>query len=425
MTRSTKIVAVGVVGLILLGGASAGACKFALACGLNRFGIGTTGPVDAPPIEGGRATLPDGWADRNVVKGLVLPTDFAFLPDGSVMVTEKDGLVKIASLDGGLPAPILDLRRRVSTSDIRGLLTVTTDPGFPREPYVYLLYTGAARDDGAAPTTTYVSRFTWDGERLQPGSERKLLRIPQQEAHAGGQIVFLSDGTMLVSTGDAAASDGKELESLHAQDVNALPGKILRVTPDGLGVDSNPFWNGDAEANRSKVWAYGFRNPFRLTLRPGSQVPVVGEVGFVHEDEVDVVRKGANYGWPCFEGKERGPGAFPESSTCKTLYAKGPAATASPIVMNDRDDGASITGGAFYDGVAYPQKYRRAYFYADFSYGWLRYLKIDDEGDLAEGPIDFGTGLPGPVALHTGPDGRLYYLSLTTGELRRIDESRG
>lgn len=425
MTRVTKILVLCAAGLVLLGGSTAGACKVALDCHLNRVGIGTDLPVDVPPIERGRATLPAGWADRTVVSGLVLPTDFAFLPDGRVVFTEKGGLVKISHLDGRPPEPILDLKRRVSTFDIRGLLTVTIDPQFPRDPYVFVLYTGAAGDDGEAPTTTYVSRFTWMGESLNPKSERRLLRIPQEGAHAGGQIVFSSDGMMFVSTGDAAASDGKELRSLRAQNVDALQGKILRVTPGGLGVDSNPFWNGDATANRSKVWAYGFRNPFRLTLEPGSQIPVVGEVGFLHEDEIDVVGKGANYGWPCYEGRERGPGQFPETTACKGLYAKGPIATRSPIVANDHDDGASITGGAFYDGSAYPEEYRGAYFYADFSYGWLRYLKLDGDANLVGAPVAFGSKLPGPVALHVGPDGKLYYLSLTTGELRRIDDSDG
>jgi glucose/arabinose dehydrogenase len=425
MTRPTKLLALGVIALILILGTSAGACKFVLACGLDRFGVGTTRPVDAPPIESGRAQLPDGFFDRTVVGGLIEPTDFAFLPDGRVMFTQKGGLVRISPAGGGRATTILDLRRRVSTFDIRGLLTITIDPGFPRQPYVYVLYTGAAADAGEAPTTTYLSRFTWNGRELSPTSERKLVQIPQQEAHAGGQVAFASDGTIFVSTGDAAASDGKELKSLRAQDLDQLPGKVLRVTRQGLGVDSNPFWNGDPAANRSRVWAYGFRNPFRLTLAPQSELPVVGELGFLREDEIDVIRRGGNYGWPCVEGRLRGPGAFPRTETCEALYAKGDGATVSPIVANDRKSGASITGGAFYEADAYPEQYRGAFFYADFSYGWLRYLRLGEQGDLAEGPSDFGTNLPGPVALHVGPDGTLYYLSLTTGQLRRIEAAGG
>ena len=123
MTRTTKLVAVGVAVVILLVGASAGACKFALACGLDRFGIGTTRPVDAPPIEGGRATLPADFVDTTIVRGLAEPTDFAFLPDGRMLFTQKGGLVRISPAAGGTTTTVIDLRRRVSTFDIRGLLT--------------------------------------------------------------------------------------------------------------------------------------------------------------------------------------------------------------------------------------------------------------------------------------------------------------
>ena len=158
-----------------------------------------------------------------------------------------------------------------------------------------------------------------------------------------------------------------------------------------------------------------------MTLAPRTELPVVGDVGFAGQDEVDVVQKGRNYGWPCFEGNTRGPGAFPDTAACRALYLRGPKATESPLIAYDHDNSASITGGAFYDGTRYPQEFRGVYFYADFAYGWLRYAKLDEEGALLGAPADFATDLPGPVAMHVGPDGRLYYLSLPTGELRRLD----
>ncbi len=174
MGLATKIVIWSTAIVLLLGGSVAGACKFALVCGIR----GQQG--DIPPIESGRAVLPVGWTDETVVAGLAVPTDFAFLPDGQVLISERDGLVKIATLDGTRPRVVLDLRDRVSTVDIRGLLTVTAHPDFPSEPYVYLLYTGAAAGSGMTPTTTYVSRFTWEGRRLAPRSERRLLEIPNK-----------------------------------------------------------------------------------------------------------------------------------------------------------------------------------------------------------------------------------------------------
>ena len=114
--------------------------------------------------------------------------------------------------------------------------------------------------------------------------------------------------------------------------------------------------------------------------------------------------------------------AVPGATTFTAPAAGGNASVntgnAAPLVQ-----GGCITGGTFYEADAYPEQYRGVYFYADFSYGWLRYLRLNENGDLTEGPSDFGTNLPGPVALHVGPDGSLYYLSLTTGQLRRIQPS--
>jgi glucose/arabinose dehydrogenase len=313
---------------------------------------------------------------------------------------------------------VLDLRSRVSTSDIRGLLTVTVDPVFPSRPYLYVLYTAAVAREGA-PTTNVLSRFTWRGGRLDPSSEKRLVVVPEPHAHAGGQIAFARDGTIFVSTGDAA--DPQEaLTSIVAQDLDQLRGKVLRVTQDGRGVPGNPFWNGDATANRSKVWAYGFRNPFRLTLLPGTETPIVGDVGYLQQDEITAATRGSDNGWSCYEGTVRGPAGYPATPTCRALYAKGDDAVNVPIVSFDHDEAAALTGGTFVPGAAVDSSSRTVYVFADFVHGWLRYLDLHD-GRLVGPPREFADGLPGPVALHKGPDGALYYLSTPTGKLRRIE----
>ena len=421
MSRTAKIVAlVAAAALLLLGGSGAVACKVALSCGIDRLGIGDDDPGvgDVPPIGGGEAELEHGLSERTVVRGLDFPTDFAFLPSGEVVFSEKNGLVRVARMGTGAPRTVLDLRSRVSTSDIRGLVTVTVDPDFPRRPYVYVIYTAAVAPE-MAPTTSHVSRFTWRDGRLDPASEVRILTSPVEDAHAGGQIVFARDGTLFVSTGDGVNSN-EVPKSLAAQDVDKTQGKVLHLARDGKGVPGNPFWNGDPDATRSKVWAYGFRNPFRLTLHPSSGLPVVADVGYLAEDEVSVVTKGSNDGWPCYEGTRRGPGRYPATAVCRRLYRKGPAAEHPPVVAFRHQDTASIAGGAFWDGDAVGADARRIYVVADFSYGWLRYLDVE-RGTLEGEATELGERLPGPVALHVGPDGALYYLSAPTGELRRVE----
>ena len=259
MSRTATIAATLAVVLLFLGGSGAAACKFALSCGLDRLEGEDSEVVDEQPLAEGEAELPEGWQERTIVKGLDFPTDFAFLPSGDVVVTEKNGLVRAASTRTGRLRRVLDWRSRVSTSDIRGLLTVTVDPAFPSRPYLYLMYIAAVAREGA-PTTSNVSRFTWRRGRLDPSSEKRIVVVPEPVAHAGGQIVFAADGTIFVGTGDAAAPEAVPT-SLVAQDLDQLRGKVLHVTRDGKGVPENPFWNGDATASRSKVWAYGLQEP--------------------------------------------------------------------------------------------------------------------------------------------------------------------
>jgi glucose/arabinose dehydrogenase len=422
MSRTATVLAVAAVAIVLLGGSGAAACKFALSCGIGNHLVEAEEPiVDEQPLPTGVARLTAGWTEQKVLAGLNFPTDFAFFPSGDVVVTEKDGVVKVADPESKRTRVVLDIRSRVSDDDIRGLLTVTVDPSFPRNPYLYVLYTAAVRDP-KAPTTSNVSRFTWRNGRLDPASEKRILTVVERRAHAGGQIVFAPDGTLFVSTGDAQHSQ-EVPAALVAQDLDRLQGKVLHLTRDGKGVPGNPFWNGDPSATRSKIWAFGFRNPFRLTLEPGSETPVVGDVGFQTEDEISTAPRGANNGWPCYEGGSLGPQGYPDSAVCRALYGEGESAVNFPVVSYSHDQAAAITGGTFMDGAKLGARTPLVYVFADFVHGWLRYLEVRD-GRLADSPVDVGEGLPGPVALHTDKAGALYYLSAPTGQLRRI-ERRG
>lgn len=122
---------------------------------------------------------------------------------------------------------------------------------------------------------------------------------------------------------------------MRVQDLDSLAGKILHVTRAGMGVPSNPFWTGDARANRSKVWAYGLRNPFRLALRPVTSVPYVGDVGWDDFEEIDVAPRGAKLGWPCYDGRTRAR-FYRRTEICRRVYAQGAAGVKFPIVLWSR-----------------------------------------------------------------------------------------
>ena len=415
---------------------SAGLCRFAIDCHLRSLPVLSRLAHEPPVLEGvhergtGETTLPPGFRQEVVASGLNLPTSFAELPDGRFLVAEKDGRVRVVRAGRVLARPFIDLRSVVDSTGIRGLVAVEAAPNFARTGHVYLLY---ARELGSGRRTLLLTRMKAEGDAANRGSEEVILggadpqtcapRPPRdclllEGDHEGGEIEFLEDGTMLVSLGDGGGEErGSPPNAFRAQDLDSLSGKLLRVTRDGEGVSSNPFWTGDPRSNRSRVWAYGLRNPFRMALRPGKSVAYLGDLGLDGWDELDVATRGANFGWPCYEGVDRVEG-YREHRICAALYARGPRAVEAPILAYPS---ASVTGGVFLTGAAYPPRYRGAYFYGDWAKSWLRYLPssaLPPRGRAI--PKEFASNAGGPVQIELGADGSLHYLALNAGELSRI-----
>ena len=229
---------------------------------------------------------------------------------------------------------------------------------------------------------------------------------------------------MFLSNGDASSWNVVNDDSLRAQNLDSLAGKIMRINPStGQGFPDNPYWNGDPNAARSKVWAYGVRNAYRFSIRPNSGTPgtvYAGDVGWSDTEELDAVPKGANLGWPCYEGSVVQPG-YQLKPLCQTLYAAvaaDPSKWAKPILTYDHNGtGAAITGGVFYTGTAYPAPYQGVYFYGDYARNQLRYAGVDASNVVTSGPTDFDPAAGSPVDIKVGPDGNLYYLAIGSGQL--------
>ena len=385
-------------------------------------------------------TLVDGFVDELVLNGLNLPTNFATLPDGRMLITEKGGKVRVVK-NGVLQAtPFINLTPVVNDYLDRGLLAVAADANFTTNQFVYLFYVyeNDAADYGGAKTSRLI-RVTANGDVAVPGSEVTILGslvgsscnnfpvgadcIPADNpSHTVGTIKVALDGTLFVSMGDGASFDVVDDNALRAQSLDSLGGKILHITTTGAGDPVNPYWNGNANANRSKVWAYGFRNPFRIELHPLTGAPFVGDVGWTEWEEVNALKPaspGANFGWPCYEGLLHQSG-YEGKPLCQALYAQGPQAVQMPEVAYYHSVSSSaVVGGAFYTGTAFPSRYYGAYFYADYAIGFIRYLQVNDAGVVTGPATGFATGRAGPVYFTTDGD-NLLYLAILTGELRRI-----
>jgi len=380
--------------------------------------------------------LPTNFQALPAVSGLNFPTDFDFLPDGRILVAEKSGLVRIAVNGSVLPTPFIDLRSQVNDYWDRGLLSVAVDPNFESNGYVYFLFTYEHdATDYSGPKTARLIRVTASGNTANPATAVTILGsvvgdscddfpagadcIPSDgPSHSGGGMEFAADGTLFVTLGEGANFNASTPQALRAQDMRSLGGKLVRITTDGKGLPSNPFWTGNADDVESKIWALGFRNAYRFSLRPGDGTPYVGDVGWVSWEEVNVAQAGANLGWPCYEGALI-QSAYSSYGPCQQLYAAGTATP--PIITWDHSTGGSaVTGGVFYTGDNYPAEYQGAYFYGDYARNFIRYAHMTANHQVASGPFSFDEAAGGPVDFEMGPDGNLYYLSITTGEVRRI-----
>ena len=389
------------------------------------------------------AIVPGGFSVQTIVTGLTNPTGFTYLPDGRILISLKAGVVLVYKPGVGLlPTPFIDISSQVNAYWDHGLIGMAADPNFATNGFVYLLYTyedNAANFNGTK--TARLSRVTAVGDAASFSTAVTVLGtmvgsschnfpagadcIPSdQPSHSIGQIKFASDGTMFVTTGDGASFNVVDDDALRSQDLDSLAGKLLHVTSTGAGISTNPFWNGTASANRSKVWSYGFRNPYRFNLRPGTGMPYVGQVGWSTWERLDVGVKGANQGWPCYEGAAQQPGYAPKP-TCQTLYAQGTAKPPLYYYSHLDNTGAvvstAVTAGTFYTGTTFPAQYQGAYFYGDYGQSVIRYLTVNSSDVMTGGPTDFITAADGPTQIQMSPDGTgLYYMAITAGELRSI-----
>ncbi len=230
------------------------------------------------------SAAPDPQVAGEVATGLAVPWGIAFLPDGSALVGERDTgrLLRIA---GGSPEVVatLDVRSRLEEGGETGLLGLALHPDFATN---RLLYAYTSTDDD-----NRIVRMTYDGALGRP--EPVLTGIGTSTHHNGGGLAFGPDGLLYAATGDAE-------EATSAQDTGSLDGKVLRLTDTGGVPDGNPFGN--------RTWSYGHRNVEGLRFDDTGRL-WIAEFGDKGADELNLVRKGKDYGWPDVEGSD-GKGGY-------------------------------------------------------------------------------------------------------------------
>lgn len=291
---------------------------------------GAVAPVDV-------ATLPvaQGWAVETVTEGLAHPWSIAWLPNGDALITERAGRLRIVRngvLDPapieGVP-PVLVLRQG-------GLLEVSAHPNFASNQLVYLTLAGGTPEANA----TRLVRARFDGRRLNDVTE--IFRAsPDKMAgfHFGSRILWLPDGSMLMSVGDGARYRDQ------AQILDNHLGKVLRLDADGKAKSGNPF-NARTDAT-PEVWSYGHRNVQGLARAATGGAIYATEHGAQGGDEVNLLQAGRNYGWPLATyAVEYGPLRTPISPFQAAKDVPEPLAVWSP--------GIGPSGLVVYDGARFP-----------------------------------------------------------------------
>lgn len=313
--------------------------------------------------------LPAGFVTTNIGSNWSQPVGATFNKYGTELyVWDKSGKVYLSTRNGSggynkQTTPVIDISEEVGNWRDHGLVGFALDPDFVSNGYIYLLYVvdrhylmnygtpsyNPAANDEFSATIARLTRYTTTvsaGVRTANTASRKILlgQTPSKgipilfESHGAGSLAFAADGMLLVSAGEAASysvADGgtifhtyyyqamldgiirtaENVGAFRSQMVNSLSGKLLRIDPaTGYGVSSNPFYSAaEPDAPKSKVWALGLRNPFRIAIKPNTGSPnpstgdigevYIGDVGYSNREEINVVKEaGANFGWPLYEG---------------------------------------------------------------------------------------------------------------------------
>jgi len=330
---------------------------------LFRNNLSKTEEIPLGKINGQELT--PGKEMENMADNLDIPWEMAFLPNGEILVTEREGkLKKIGSEGWEISVP------EVAARGEGGLLGMALHPDFVKNSQIYL-YQTARNGEGYK---NVLVRFTLNGNKL---ANRKIIvdNIPASANHNGGRIAFGPDGLLYVTTGDAEKEN-------QAQNTKNLAGKILRVRDDGSIPSDNPFGNA--------VWSYGHRNPQGLAWDGQGRLWATehGRSGAATGyDELNLIEKGENYGWPIIQGEENQEGMV------------------SPVIQSGASATWAPSGATYKNGHIY---------FAGLRGQALYRVKISDNAEV-EGMREFFTRELGRLrSVSVGLDGNLYIITNNT-----------
>jgi glucose/arabinose dehydrogenase len=323
------------------------------------------------------------------------PWGLAFLPDRRLLVTERDGRLRIVGADGAITPPVGGLPE-VDARGQGGLLDVALDPAFESNRRIYWSYS-EPRPSGGNNTAVARGRLVDDSSPRVDSIEVIFHQSPSlgSTLHFGGRLVFARDGTLFITLGERSITEGR----MQAQRLDGLLGKIVRINPDGSIPDDNPFVG--KRGVRPEIWSIGHRNVQAAALNPGTGELWEVEHGTRGGDEINIPRKGRDYGWPTIAyGIEYAGGAITGGITAKEGMEQ-PLYYWDPVI--------APSGMTFYTGSLFPM-WRGNLFVGGLAAESLVRLTIDSERVTGEERLL--TSLGERIRdVRQGPDEALYVLT--------------
>ncbi len=336
------------------------------------------------------------------ISGLKNPVALSDDGSGRLFIVEQEGRIRIWTKQQLLPKPFLDITDRVKSGGECGLLSMAFHPDFKTNGRFFVNYT----TDKKGKLETVISEFKADPKVSEAGmDEREIMRFAQPYSnHNGGQIAFGPDGMLYIGNGDGGSGGDPHN---YGQQLSTLLGKILRIDVNGKQPYAVPADNPFIKqaGARPEIWAYGLRNPWRFSFDKKTGELYAADVGQNKWEEIDIVKKGKNYGW---SAKEAAAPFKPDRANGELV---------NPIKSYGRDQGVSVTGGFVYRGKDIPAL-QGVYLYADFATGRVWGLKweagsLKFNAELLKLPIQIS-------AFGEDKDGELYLCDHVGGKIFRI-----
>ena len=339
-----------------------------------------------------------GYQLQTVAEGLNHPWCLAFLPDSELLVTERNGALR-SIRDGALAAQPIAGVPEVYARGQGGLFDVAPHPNFAANRLLYLTYAHGTRRENA----TRIARARFNGKALE--DLQVLFTVAPLKSgsyHFGGRLLFLPDGTMLLTTGDGMSYREQ------AQKLDSLLGKTLRLTDEGAAPEDNPF--AGRQGARGEIWTLGHRNPQGLVMDGEGRV-YLNEHGPLGGDELNLIEPGNNYGWPMatfgkdYNGAVISPFTEYEGTTQPLLHW-------TPSIAPG--------GMAWHPGGVFPE-WRGSLFVTSLVFNHVQRIAVKD-GQAGEPQRMFEEIDERIRDVRAAPDGRLYILTdSNNGRVIRVD----